>query len=241
MNEETQILLKELVESVKNLEGLVEAVNSPDWWMIVLTIINIGAFIFVAYTQIKLQKQQTELQEQQTKNQEYAVYYKLFSIINDANGVINNLLNFIDRYLSVSIVRTSDNQALTNYQDNAMKMINRIDNNTIDFVLKFDNGEDILTKYKNHIREVVIVLQSILELENEKQITLSDNNKQIYKLGVFADDETAIKSIMDRISDESTRITVQQVLTTYVKNKTDLLNLNIASIIKDRITPTNTK
>ena len=50
MNEETQILLKELVESVKNIEGLVEAVNkpsSPDWWMVALTAISTIAVIAI--------------------------------------------------------------------------------------------------------------------------------------------------------------------------------------------------
>ena len=98
MDNETKQIFEQLIEAINNnrvdSSQLVEAVNSPDWWMIVLTVINIMAFVIIAYTQIKLQKQQTELQEQQTKNQEYAVYYKLFSIINDANGVINNLLNF---------------------------------------------------------------------------------------------------------------------------------------------------
>ena len=222
-------------------QELVEAVNSPDWWSIGITVVNALIMIWLGVKQYRLQHQQTKLQEQQTKTQEYAVYRNLFSIINEADEITNNLLNFIDRYLSVSIVRNSDNQALIHYQDSAMRMINRIENNTIDFVLKFDNGGNILTKYKNHLREIVIVLHTISELEDKNHITLSDNNKLIHKLGVFANDVTAINSIVERIVDEDAKTTVRQVLTSYAKNKTDILNLNIARIIKDRITPTDIK
>ena len=75
MDYETQIQLNKLVEGIDGVSGqlerLAENASSPDWWIIILTLINIGAFIFVACTQIKQQKQQIKLQEQQAKAQEY--------------------------------------------------------------------------------------------------------------------------------------------------------------------------
>lgn len=55
MDYEIRLLLNKLVVAIDEL-------NSPDWWIIVLTTINIVAFILVAITQIRQQKQQTRLQ-----------------------------------------------------------------------------------------------------------------------------------------------------------------------------------
>lgn len=86
MNEDTQILLKEFVEAINNnridssqLVEAVEKLNGPDWWMIVLTTINIVAFILVAYAQLKQQKYQTKLQEEQIQQQEYELYRRMYT------------------------------------------------------------------------------------------------------------------------------------------------------------------
>ena len=67
MDYEIRLLLNKLVVAIDEL-------NSPDWWIIVLTTINIVAFILVAITQIRQQKQQTRLQAHQTKAEEYEIY-----------------------------------------------------------------------------------------------------------------------------------------------------------------------
>lgn len=74
MNYETKIYLDKLIEAVGEL-------NTPDWWTIILTIINIVAFIFVAYTQIKLQ-------EQQNMQQKYSLYNRLYKLIKTMDFLI---------------------------------------------------------------------------------------------------------------------------------------------------------
>ena len=86
MDYETKLYLDKVIETIEKLD-------SPDWWIIILTIVNIGAFVFVAITQIKLQKQQTKLQEQQTKAQEYEVYRNLYRIVKRANSSIDSFLD----------------------------------------------------------------------------------------------------------------------------------------------------
>lgn len=89
MDYETKIYLNNLIEAVEKLD-------SPDWWMIVLTVINIVAFVVVAWTQIKIQKHQTKLQEQQNKAQEYEFFRSLYKVV--------NRVHFIDKFLIRNII-----------------------------------------------------------------------------------------------------------------------------------------
>ena len=73
MDNETKQIFEQLIEAINNnrvdssqLVEAVEKLNGPDWGMIILTTINIVAFILVAYAQLKQQKYQTKLQEQLT-------------------------------------------------------------------------------------------------------------------------------------------------------------------------------
>lgn len=86
MDNETKQIFEQLIEAINNnrvdssqLVEAVEKLNGPDWWMIVLTTINIVAFILVAYAQLKQQKYQTKLQEEQIQQQEYELYRRMYT------------------------------------------------------------------------------------------------------------------------------------------------------------------
>ena len=85
MDYEIKILLNKLVLAIDKFD-------SPDWWIIILTAINIVAFILVAVTQIKQQQQQTKLQVQQTKAEEYEIYRKLYRSIKLSNTIIDSFV-----------------------------------------------------------------------------------------------------------------------------------------------------
>ena len=93
MTSETQIL-----------KELVEAINTPDWWSVIATIIAAIAAAVITYVlgrrqnklqeqqleiqkrqndlqeqQVKLQEQQNELQEQQIRQQEYELYRRMYA------------------------------------------------------------------------------------------------------------------------------------------------------------------
>lgn len=63
------------------MNSFCEFITNPDWWIIVLTIINIGAFIFVAYTQIKLQKKQTKLQQNDLRIQLHKDFFAIYEAL----------------------------------------------------------------------------------------------------------------------------------------------------------------
>ena len=92
MDYETKILLNKLVE----------AVNSPDWWTILLTAINTIAVIVIAVAQIRLQKRQA-------KAQEYDLYRRLFSQVYE--------LDFFNKTILLKIVAI-----LTSNEDKKLRL-----------------------------------------------------------------------------------------------------------------------
>lgn len=100
MDYETKIYLDKLVEAVDKLD-------SPDWWMIVLTIINIGAFIFVAYAQVKMQRQQMKMQKQES-------YKDINKLIQTIHSKTDSLLHNITLTLSVQHYDNFSIEYLTN-------------------------------------------------------------------------------------------------------------------------------
>lgn len=240
------------------LEKLIGAVDSPDWWSIGITAVN--ALIVVALTiwqlclnkkqtqiqerqnelqeqQTKLQEQQNKLQEQQIRQQEYDTYRRLYSVIYSIDELSLNLLNIIDRYLSNPLVRASDKKILFHTQEKAMQLVKDLDNNAIDFDLKFSNGRDILDKYKKALVDIASILQYFISLEIDGHIALTEDSSLIYKLTFQEDEDVIINSIKNRIKTISLISPTVGVLNGYIEIRDKLLTIKIAEEIKKRITP----
>ena len=233
------------------LEKLIGAVDSPDWWSIGITAVN--ALIVVALTiwqlclnkkqtiiqerQNKLQEQQNKLQEQQIRQQEYDTYRRLYSVIYSIDELSLNLLNIIDRYLSNPLVRASDKKILFHTQEKAMQLVKDLDNNAIDFDLKFSNGRDILDKYKKALVDITSILQYFISLEIDGHIALTEDSSLIYKLTFQEDEDVIINSIKNRIKTISLISPTVGVLNGYIEIRDKLLTIKIAEEIKKRITP----
>lgn len=240
------------------LEKLIGAVDSPDWWSIGITAVN--ALIVVALTiwqlclnkkqtqiqerqnelqeqQTKLQEQQNKLQEQQIRQQEYDTYRRLYSVIYSIDELSLNLLNIIDRYLSNPLVRASDKKILFHTKEKAMQLVKDLDNNAIDFDLKFSNGRDILDKYKKALVDITSILQYFISLEIDGHIALTEDSSLIYKLTFQEDEDVIINSIKNRIKTISLISPTVGVLNGYIEIRDKLLTIKIAEEIKKRITP----
>ena len=233
------------------LEKLIGAVDSPDWWSIGITAVN--ALIVVALTiwqlclnkkqtqiqerQNELQEQQNKLQEQQIRQQEYDTYRRLYSVIYSIDELSLNLLNIIDRYLSNPLVRASDKKILFHTQEKAMQLVKDLDNNAIDFDLKFSNGRDILDKYKKALVDITSILQYFISLEIDGHIALTEDSSLIYKLTFQEDEDVIINSIKNRIKTISLISPTVGVLNGYIEIRDKLLTIKIAEEIKKRITP----
>ena len=96
MTDEAKILFEQLIDTISanqsEMNKIVEAINSPDWWTIGITAVNAVIMVWLGWKQYKLQKQQTILQKRQTEAQVFDTYKNLYSIIEEANFQIDNFL-----------------------------------------------------------------------------------------------------------------------------------------------------
>ena len=121
MDYETKIYLEKFIEAIEEL-------NSPDWWTIVLTIINIGAFILVAMTQIKLQRQQTRAQE-------YELYKRLYKIVDEIYKEFNDL--YVNVYAGIVYLHTTKLNYWSAHKDIINELESKFREIEIDLTLKF--------------------------------------------------------------------------------------------------------
>ena len=138
MDYETKLILRDLIEAIEKLDN-------PDWWTIILTIINIAAFIFVAITQIMLQKQQTKLQEQQTKSQEYDLYRGLYRLFWKIHNIADSLVFKI--YTNIAIGGVSI-YTWAKLREEIELLQNELDEKSIDVQLKFPDDIYRCAQYK---------------------------------------------------------------------------------------------
>ena len=236
MDYETQTLLQELIKAVKNLDGHVEAINSPDWWMIVLTIINIVAFGFVARTQIFLQKQQTKLQERQAKQQEYEVYRSLYVLVEKINFQANVLLNRLYEYFSYPIHDLLPDRYLRHLLGEINTLDKELQDKLADFELKFEHNMQDAEWYRSMIADMRLLVQLIERLEDRKQMEYIEDTKCPHP-GIKAsqgDASSIIEALVAKVTHEPYKDFMRQRLETYWRGKEDLLQLKTLEKIRAR-------
>ena len=135
MDYETKILLNNLVDEVERL-------NDPDWWTIGMTIVNALIMVWLGWRQYKLQQQQTKLQEQQTLHQEYDIYSRLYKLVKRADLEIDHFLDEITDSLGVIPSKKAENGFLKLKLDYIEQLRKELDENAIDFEIKFDNSKN---------------------------------------------------------------------------------------------------
>lgn len=113
------------------LDKLIEAVDSPDWWAIGITVVNALIMIWLGWRQYKLQKQQTNAQE-------YDIYKSLYLLVRSANAEIDNFIDNI--YLSTWAPHyNNDKDCLKRKKAHIDKLYKDLSNNVVDYELKFSH------------------------------------------------------------------------------------------------------
>lgn len=185
MDYETKIYFDKLVEAVEKL-------NQPDWWMIILTAINIGAFIFVAATQIRLQKQQTSIQH-------YDKCKLLYKLIGNIHQSANFLIFQICGYLS----DLSFNGAISDYfeyqKSNISSLSNQLDENATDIDLILPRQYVNRLDYSHLLRSMYLLVDSMYSYEQVGNLKQRGSIK--YNAG-FLDNEAMIEHILLYVKDE---------------------------------------
>lgn len=225
MDYETKIYLDKLVEAIEKPDG-------PDWWIVVLTIINIGAFVLVAWTQIKIQKHQTKLQEQQTKSQEYEVYRNLYRIVKIANSSIDSFLDDLWTALWDDTYKFDPDYYKKRRQE-ILSLNEEFEINAIDFKLKFSKELFDTNRYQEVLKLMVDVYQTIDTQSNPQLngIGLVSGMQRVFDREVEKDKELA-GAISRCFTSEWRKNQIHQILMRFIELKASAINAELLNKIE---------
>lgn len=167
------ILINRLIESIDKL-------NSPDWWTIGITIVNALIMVWLGWRQYKLQQRQTKLQEQQTLQQEYDIYSRLYKLVKSADLEIDYFLDEITGSLGVIPSRKAENGFLKLKLDYVEKLRKELEENAIDFEIKFNKEFFDLEGYRELLGFMAYNLKSIIMMVDEKKMIYDSFSQTIY-------------------------------------------------------------
>ena len=173
MDYETKILLNKLVE----------AVDSPDWWAIGITIVNALIMAWLGWRQYKLQQRQTELQKQQILQQEYEIYSQLYKLVKRADVEIDNYLYEIISSLGVVPWMKAEYGYLKLKLEYIEQICEELEQNVIDFEIKFSKDFFDLNGYRDVLNLMAYNLKSLVKMVDEKKIFFdSTASQKIYSV-----------------------------------------------------------
>ena len=172
MDNETKILLNKLVE----------AVDSPDWWTIVIAIVNAGFMVWLGWRQYKLQQRQTELQKQQILQQEYEIYSQLYKLVKRADVEIDHFLDEITSSLGVVPWMKAEDGFLKQKLDYIEQLCKELEQNAIDFEIKFTKAFFDLNGYRDALNLMTYNLKSLIKMVDEKDIIYDSFSQTIHSV-----------------------------------------------------------
>lgn len=234
------------------LKELVEAVSTPDWWSVIATIIAAITAAVITYVlgrrqnelqqqQLKLQEQQNELQRQQIKQQEYELYRRMYTQVFEMDFFNKTILLRIVAIL----VSNEDNKLRLKLIDDIWREYEKRSEEftqcTLDMELK-KCGEGIDAKYYfdalQASRKVIQLFKYFIEnnllsfepsLAYNPQIDNHDTPPE-----VFID-------IILKLFKGRNPIFLRNELLAYASIVEKTRQAQLLKVIKEQITPTNTK
>lgn len=244
--------IEEMDSTTQILKELVEAVSTPDWWSVIATIIAAITAAVITYVlgrrqnelqqqQLKLQEQQNELQRQQIKQQEYELYRRMYTQVFEMDFFNKTILLRIVAIL----VSNEDNKLRLKLIDDIWREYEKRSEEftqcTLDMELK-KCGEGIDAKYYfdalQASRKVIQLFKYFIEnnllsfepsLAYNPQIDNHDTPPE-----VFID-------IILKLFKGRNPIFLRNELLAYASIVEKTRQAQLLKVIKERITPTNTK
>lgn len=236
MTGETRILFEQLIEAINvnqiEIDKIVEAINSPDWWTIGITAVNAVIMVWLGWKQYKLQQQQTILQKRQTESQMFDTYRNLYSIIKEANFQIDNFLanlwkaewlptyqfdaNFLkDRIDELSILCEKMSQSITEYELKFSK-------DFIDIKGYYSISTLMLKTYRNMDR--LVSENKLRYIEGMQRITYNQENE----------DEVYINAISRQFINKGICQYIKSDLESFVIERNEVRNYDVLEKIRNR-------
>lgn len=170
MDYETKILLNRLVDEVEKL-------NSPDWCVIGITVVNALIMAWIGWRQYKLQQRQTKIQE-------HEVYKNLYSLIKSIHNLGGSIIYTAFFVLKDSKIDEFDIRHLQNKRKALDDLSLKLSEFEIDLGLKtnirkieYANYEFFLSVASGLIIDLTLLLKnaSIHPLNVDKNLTFNEN------------------------------------------------------------------
>ena len=149
-------------------------ITNPDWWSVIATFLAAIVAAWITYKfakrQNELQEQQIKLQEQQILQQEYEIYSKLYKLVKRADVEIEHFLGEIVESLGVIRSKRADNGFLKLKLDYIERICNDLEQNAIDFEIKFTKDFFDLDGYRDILGFMAYNLKSLVMMVEEKKM-----------------------------------------------------------------------
>lgn len=220
MDYETKLILQDLIEAVDKLD-------SPDWWAIGITAVNALIMIWLGWKQYRLQKQQT-------KAQEYAVYKQLYSMIYEADFLINNFLFSLFVAIigrpNIDIIRNSIAEDYERYNNAERRLMQHI----VDFRLKMPNGEQYMREYQDaliQMASITLFINRILQNPEGLQMTPSVEEKEYRLTTIIKDGEVQKKILISRMVNKEDSEWLDWLITAFLTKQAEIEKLEFAEQI----------
>ena len=228
MDYETKILLNNLIDEVGRL-------NDPDWWTIGITIVNALIMVWLGWRQYKLQQRQTKLQEQQTLQQEYDIYSRLYKLVKSADLEIDHFLDEITDSLGIIPSKKAENGFLKLKLDYVEKLRKELEENAIDFEIKFNKVFFDLEGYRELLGFMAYNLKSIIMMVDEKKMIYDLISQHIYDVDGSIEKGKAYY-IAQHIKDKRYEVVIGSNLLDFVERRKKLRenNNDVLAIIRKR-------
>ena len=205
MDYETKILLNKLIE----------AVDSPDWWVIGITIVN-------AFIMVWLALRQNELHKQQIRQQEYAIYSQLYKLVKRVDAEIDGYLNEISTSFGVISWKMAKDGFLKRKLAYIVQLRNELEQNAIDFEIKFSKDFFNLDGYRGILGIMIHNLQLLVKMVDEDKMLYDSSSHQT----IFDVDGSLEKGevyyIAQHIKDKTYEVAIGSNLLDFVEKKKKL-------------------
>lgn len=194
-------------------------ITNPDWWNVIATIF---AAIVAAGITCVLGKRQNRLQEQQIRQQEYAIYSQLYKLVKRVDAEIDGYLNEIIDSLGVVPWKKAKDGYLQRKLEYLLELRNEMEQNALDFEIKFSKDFFDLSGYRSIIAEMIHNLQLLVNMvEADKMLydygcllTIQDVDGSIEKGHVYY--------IAKHIKDKQYEVAVGSNLLHFIEHKKNL-------------------
>lgn len=217
------------------MEYLCKFITNPDWWIVLFTAISTIAVIVIAIVQSRIQRQQIKVQE-------YEIYRKLYHSIKQSNAIIDTFVFEVWDTIWPPSYHKTDINKLKQRQQELLSLHKELENNIIDFDLKFSTDFFDKNKYYAIFHVMIIILDDLMYLYNQNDdYWLCRNIKEEYHKEIKAirdskDEESIIKIILEHIPEIGHKTLNKLGFESFVELKSEIDDDCIIDEIRNRCT-----